>query len=130
MQIGELSERTGTPTKTLRYWEEIGLLPEPSRGPNGYRDYEPSAIRVVGFIRAAKAAGFRLEEIGQILRIRNGGNTPCAHVTSLLHHHLTEVNARIDELELVRAALMERVRVATDFDATSCTDDAICSLIW
>ncbi|MGC8480642.1 MAG: MerR family transcriptional regulator [Acidimicrobiales bacterium] len=67
MQIGELSERTGRPTKTLRYWEERGLLPEPLRGPNGYRDYHEDAIRVVRFIGAAKSAGLRLEEIAQIL---------------------------------------------------------------
>jgi DNA-binding transcriptional MerR regulator len=130
MQIGELSELTGCPTKTLRYWEEIGLLPKPERAPNGYRDYDGEAVRIVGFIRAAKSARFRLDDIAQILRIRSAGSPPCSHVTALLSHRLSEVEQKLQELTLVRDDLAERLKVAEAFDPATCTEDAICSLVW
>lgn len=130
MQIGALSQLTGYPTKTLRYWEEIGLIPEPPRAPNGYRDYDDTVVQIVGFIKAAKSAGFRLDDISQILHLRRLGSPPCDHVTALLAHRLNEVEQKLIELALLCDALSARLEVANSFDPTTCAEDAICSLMW
>ena len=58
MRIGELSERSGVPTKTIRYWEQSGLVAEPARTGSGYRDYHDDTLAVLRFVRSAQAAGF------------------------------------------------------------------------
>ncbi|MFB3051436.1 MAG: MerR family transcriptional regulator, partial [Acidimicrobiia bacterium] len=63
MKIGELANKTGLTTKTIRYYEDIGVLPEPGRHANGYRSYHPSVIDRVGFIKDAQASGLSLIEI-------------------------------------------------------------------
>src|SRR6266508_3019548 len=57
MRIGELATRTGVPAKTIRYWEQLGLLPQPARTAAGDRDYPPQAATRLGFVRAAQSIG-------------------------------------------------------------------------
>ena len=73
MKIGELAERTTVPTKTIRYWESEGLVPEPARTPSGYRDYDDAAVDRVGFIRQSQTAGLTLAQIRQILEVSDEG---------------------------------------------------------
>jgi MerR family transcriptional regulator, copper efflux regulator len=80
MRIGELAERSGVSAKTIRYYEDIGLLPAPARLASGYRDYEPSTLDRLAFIRAAQAVGLSLGEIRGIVALRDEGQTPCGHV--------------------------------------------------
>ena len=63
MRIGELSERSGVPTKTIRYWEQSGLVAEPARTGSGYRDYHDDTLAVLRFVRSAQAAGFTVAEV-------------------------------------------------------------------
>ena len=78
MRIGELARRTGTTTKTIRYYEEIGLLPAPDRASNDYRDYSEAAVDRLKFVRDAQATGLTLTEIGSILDLaqRRGSDLP------------------------------------------------------
>lgn len=102
MRIGQLAEATGTTTKTLRFYEESGLLPPTERLASGYRDYAEEAVGRVGFIHRGQAAGLTLAQIRQILKIREHGQTPCSHVQGLLGERLRELDAQISELLALR----------------------------
>ena len=91
MKIGEIAGRAGVPAKTIRFWEDQHLLPEPARTPAGYRDYDPVILERLAFIRHAQAAGLTLEHIRQVLDIRDGGEPPCVHVTGLITRRLAEL---------------------------------------
>ena len=115
MRIGEAAGRAGVPAKTIRFWEDQRLLPEPARTAAGYRDYDPAIVERLAFIRHAQASGLTLEHIRQILDIRDDGQPPCVHVAGLIARRLAEVEARLTELARARdqlAALAARPRAA------------------
>jgi DNA-binding transcriptional MerR regulator len=128
MLIGELATATVVSTKTLRFYETDGLLPEPDRTPAGYRDYTDTVIDRVVFIRQAQAAGLTLAQIRQILTTRDGGQPPCDHVADLVDQRIGQLDRRLAELEHTRAELLAlRGRLDT-FDPADCRDD-ICIAI-
>ena len=79
MRIGELAERAGTTAKTLRFYEEQGLLPPAERTPSGYRDYAPETAARIDFVHRGQAAGLTLAQIRQILDIRDDGAAPVSY---------------------------------------------------
>lgn len=129
MKIGELSNRTTVPTKTIRYYEEIGVLPPPERSPNGYRLYGTDAVERLDFIKDAQATGLTLEEIATVLRLRGKGESSCEHVTHLLDHHLEQLDARIEALRATRKRLVKIVERAQSLDPTECNDPNRCQTI-
>jgi DNA-binding transcriptional MerR regulator len=108
VRIGELAAATGVATKTLRFYEDQGLLPEPERTPAGYRDYPPEIADRVAFIRHAQAAGLTLRQIREILGVRDGGHAPCRDVADLVAQRLADVEERLRELHDTRAQLRAR----------------------
>ena len=90
MLIGELAATAGLPAKTIRFYEQAGLMPAPPRTPAGYRDYPPGALDRLAFIGNAQAAGFTLAEIRSVLAIRDSGDPPCRHVATLIGQHLAQ----------------------------------------
>ncbi|GAB3671627.1 heavy metal-responsive transcriptional regulator [Saccharopolyspora sp. ID03-671] len=98
MRIGEVAELTGTNTKTIRFYEEAGVLPAPSRTPSGQRDYGPDTADRLRFIRRCQAAGMTLREVRQILAVHERGESPCSHVGHVLNERLDGVRAQIAEL--------------------------------
>ena len=129
MKIGELSNRTAVPTKTIRYYEEIGVLPPPERSPNGYRIYSTDAVERLDFIKDAQATGLTLDEIATVLRLRGKGESTCDHVTHLLDHHLEQLDARIEALRATRRRLVGIVERAQSLDPTECNDPNRCQTI-
>ncbi len=127
MKIGEIAEQAGVPAKTIRFWEDQALLPEPARTPSGYRDYSPAILERLAFIRHAQAAGLTLEHIRQVLDIRDGGEPPCVHVTSLISRRLGEIEARLAELGRVRDQLAVLAGRAAAQDPAEC--QGYCSII-
>lgn len=109
MQIGELGKAVGVSAKTIRYYEEIGIVPEPERTPSGYRDYGESALERLKFIKAAQAVSLSLEEIKEILMVRDRGETPCAHVIELLNRKVATLSEHIRGLQDMRSELQEAV---------------------
>mgnify|MGYP001081804194 CR=1 FL=1 len=73
MKIGELAAQTGVTAKTVRYYESIGVLPEPLRGTSGYRDYDAEAVERLRFVRDAQATGLSLAEISSVLELKDAG---------------------------------------------------------
>jgi DNA-binding transcriptional MerR regulator len=129
MRIGELANRTGVTTKTIRYYEDIGVLPPPARAANDYRDYGPDAVERLRFIRDAQATGLTLTEIGWILDVRGRGESTCAHVVDLLEAHLEDLDRHIDELRRTRHDLAALTELARSLDPAECTDPIRCQTI-
>jgi DNA-binding transcriptional MerR regulator len=98
MQIGELAKLTNTSTKTIRFYEDSGLLAPPARSPSGYRDYGPEIVDRLRFIHRGQAAGLTLQKVRQILAIHDRGDLPCGHVRQVLNTRLDQVRAQIAEL--------------------------------
>jgi|SRR5215204_5439260 len=129
MRIGELTERSGVPSTALRYYEQTGLLPAPSRTSSGYRIYEADALPRLKFIRAAQAVGLSLADIREILRIRDSGSAPCGHVVALLEKRRAEVAARIRELRQLELDLAQLGTAGKDLDPAQCDPSGICGVI-
>ena len=127
MKIGEVAGRAGVPAKTIRFWEDQQLLPPPARTPAGYRDYGPLILERLAFIRHAQAAGLTLEQIRQVLGIRDGGQPPCVHVTGLITRRLAEVEARLADLARARDQLTALAARAAGQDPADC--QGYCSII-
>lgn len=128
MRIGELSTQCGVPTKTIRYYEDIGLLPPPERTVSGYRDYDGAAIGRLGFIRAAQSIGLSLGEIRETLAFRDRGEVPCAHVAALIERRAADLTEQIAVLESMRADLERLARKARRAPRDRC-EAAYCHII-
>ena len=129
MRIGEVADRAGVPAKTIRYYENLGLLPAPTRAANGYRSYDESILRRLAFIRAAQASGLTLGEIRGVLSFRERGETPCDHVRDLIDRRAAELDDRIRELTRLRAELTRLSRRARHLDPADCQPAMICHII-
>ncbi|MBC6445937.1 heavy metal-responsive transcriptional regulator [Actinokineospora xionganensis] len=124
MRIGDLATQCGVPIKTIRFYEEVGVLPTPARTPRGHRDYGPEFIERLRFIRRGQSAGLSLREIRQILAIHDRQDAPCGHARLLLSDRLGQVRSQIAELitlEIHLDALLSRAEPSepTDHDGAS-----------
>ena len=129
MKIGELASRSGVSTQTIRYYESIGVLPEAVRQPNGYRNYDDSAVKRLAFVRDAQTSGLSLDEIQMVLDMKDSGESTCGHVIGMLEGHLSEVDRQIGDLERTRQQLERLVTRAKDMDPSNCTDPDRCQTI-
>ena len=129
MKIGQLAERTGVSTKAIRYYEQIGVLPEPKRAHNGYRAYDPGAAERIAFIQDAQSAGLSLLEIQMILELRDGGESTCGHVIATLETHLAELDRQLEELNRTRRRLTDIITRARSLDPAVCDDPNRCQTI-
>jgi DNA-binding transcriptional MerR regulator len=115
MKIGELARRGGTTAKTIRFYEQAGLLPAPARTNAGYRDYGPESLDRLEFVRRAQSAGLSQREVRQVLAIADRGDTPCEHVVGILQARLDQVRATLAELSTLEtnlATLLDHARTA------------------
>jgi DNA-binding transcriptional MerR regulator len=129
MRIGQISKVTHVPVKTLRYYEEIGVLAPPARTPEGYRDYPEEAIASINFVKASQSVGLSLKEIQEIVAYRRAGVVPCQHVLDLLNERALEYQEKIAELNEALATLTELIARAESLDVSDCLPDNICHLI-
>ena len=129
MLIGDLAAKAGLSAKTIRFYEQAGLMPAPPRTPAGYRDYPPGALDRLAFIGHAQVAGFTLAEIRSVLAIRDSGDPPCRHVTTLIGQHLTLVEQRIAKLTRTHEMLTDLQRRAAAINPADCAEPDICSIL-
>jgi DNA-binding transcriptional MerR regulator len=108
LRSAALARAAGVSPDTLRHYESKGLLPKPSRSPNGYREYPPEALARVRLVRRAVVLGFTLDELARIVRTRDQGGAPCAEVRALGEAKLAVMEARRRELDEA-CARMRRV---------------------
>jgi len=122
MLIGELAEKAGTSARTLRYYEEQGLV-RPRRDANGYRQYDDAELRVVTEIRARLAAGFGLDDIRPFVECLRAGNEAghvCPDSVVVLRRKLAEVDGYLDQLTEVRDRLRAQLTQAVEHRETRC----------
>ena len=126
MRIGELAAAAGTTTKTLRFYEETGLLPPAARTSAGYREYTRGSLARLDFIRRGRAAGLTLAQIGEILDLRDHGQAPCRRVDKVLGERLAALDAQIADLQLLRNTVEQLHYEAAAGDPDACQADQIC----
>ena len=105
VKIGELADRLGVTTKTIRFYESIGLMPDPVRTPSGYRDYADDDAERLTFIKTAQRLGLTLDEIGEIIAFRDRGQQPCDYVAGVLRRQVADLDRRIAEMRTLRDQL-------------------------
>lgn len=129
MQIGELAKRGSVNVQTVRFYERNGLLPEPERRDSGYRNYSEQDLHRLRFIRQAKALGFSLTEIREVLQMRERGQCPCLDVISMAERHLRETERQLQELEKFRGELVRALRQWKKSGEEKLSAEAFCTLI-
>lgn len=104
MNIGDVSNKTGLPPKTIRYYEDIELV-KPDRLPNGYRDYNDSDIHRLAFLQRSRSLGFSIEECRQLLSLYEDKNRASADVKALAVEKVSEIDRKVEELKSLRTTL-------------------------
>jgi Cu(I)-responsive transcriptional regulator len=99
ISIGDLAKGTGTKVVTVRYYEQIGLLPVPSRTAGNYRTYTNEHMRRLRFIRGCRDLGFTLDQIRDLLRLSSQKDEECADVDRITAQHLIEIEQKISDLK-------------------------------
>lgn len=104
--VSNLAAQADLTAATVRYYEQLGLLPAPARTAAGYRTYNgEEALDRLRFIKGAQRVGLRLREIGELLAIRDRGLCPCGHTAELLRQRMAEIDQDVARLGEVRAEL-------------------------
>lgn len=119
MQIRDVARQSGVPAKTIRYYEQIGILPPPVRADNNYRHYSPEILERLRFVVSARSLGFSLADVAEILTARDQGIAPCDRVLAVLDEQFATINRRIADL----LALREHLRTIRDEGAKRPRDD-------
>jgi len=128
--IGDLARETGVTDKTIRYYEEIGILPKAARLDNGYRVYDTGDVARLQFVRHARALDLSLDEIDEIMAFRERGEAPCLYVMRVIDDKIDKVGQHIQGLVELREELINLRQAAQDLP----TDDVewkacVCHLI-
>ena len=120
MRIGSAAEQAGVNVQTLRYYERRGLLPQPPRRQSGYREFADEAVRVVRFIKRAQDLGFTLDEVEELLQLRNDTRRDRARVRAVAEHRIREIDGKIAELRAMKKALDHLVHCCRDGATLEC----------
>lgn len=120
MQRAELARRTGCNLETVRYYEKVGLLPEPPRTASGYRSYDTIHERRLRFVLRARELGFSLDEIRELLRLVDERDRPCAEARNVAAVHLADVRDKIADLKRMERVLKKVVAQCADGTLPEC----------
>ena len=108
MKIGQLAEATGTTTKTIRYYEDIGLV-RPLRNDNGYRAFREQDLHKLAFLGRARALGFSIEDCRTLLGLYEDEKRESSQVKAVAREHLTAIDEKIRQLQSMRKTLSHLV---------------------
>ncbi len=106
MKIGDVAQRSGVSAKTIRYYEDVGLIRPAARGENGYRNYSNRDVEILRFIHRARSLGFSVQDVSNLLSLWLDRKRASADVKSVAKKHLEDVELRIRQLESIRATLV------------------------
>lgn len=109
LPIGELAKRTAVKVPTIRFYEQIGLLPEPPRTESGQRRYGPDEVDRLNFIRHSRELGFEIQDIRELLAMSASPQESCHQADSIARNHLAEIERRIASLEALKTELTRMV---------------------
>ena len=127
LTVSALAGAAGLSADTIRYYERVGLLPEPARSAAGYRLYEEDAVGRLRLIKGAQRAGLRLREIGELLQVADRGQCPCGHTETLLRQRLAEVRSKLARLRALEADLTRLLARRPDVSCPEATTAAAAS---
>ena len=120
LTIGRLAQSAGVNLETIRYYERIGLMPEPSRTSGGHRNYEPEHAKRLRFIRRSRELGFGLDAIRRLITLSDPGIAACREVRDMAQGHIASVDAKIADLQRLRRVLRQAVADCQDGDIVRC----------
>ncbi|NQV61267.1 MAG: helix-turn-helix domain-containing protein [Alphaproteobacteria bacterium] len=107
LSIGALSKRTGVHLETVRYYENIGIMPAPPRSAAGHRRYDRDHLKRLTFVKRSRELGFTLKEVRALLALVDGGDYTCGEVQDLTLKHLRDVRDKIADLQRMEVTLAE-----------------------
>ena len=119
MNISDVAERAGLPVKTIRYYEDIGLI-QPARGANGYRRFGEADLHKLAFIGRARSLGFTIEDCRSLLRLYNDRSRASADVKRLAQAHLDDIDRKRAELKQMRDTLAHLIKTCAGNDRPDC----------
>lgn len=119
MTRGEVAKRAGVGSETVRYYEQRGLIPEPSRSAGGYREYTERYVERIRFIKRAQELGFTLKEIKELLSLRVDPGVDCGAVKRRTQMKIAHVEEKMQDLERIRAALVDLAAACSGRGPTS-----------
>jgi Cu(I)-responsive transcriptional regulator len=119
MNIGTASKQSGLPAKTIRYYEDIGLLRAQRHG-NGYRVYDEADIHKLRFLQRARGLGFRVEDCRQLLSLYENRNRASSDVKALAQGRLDEIDRKLAELQSLRDSLAHLILACRGDDRPDC----------
>ena len=118
--IGELAKATGTKVQTIRYYEQIGLIPAPARSTGNQRRYDRRALERLGFVRHARELGFTLESIRSVLELSDNPDQSCAEADRMARARLIEVESRIKRLKALKRELNRMIEAYAGGSVSDC----------
>lgn len=110
MNIGEASHQSGVSAKTIRYYEDIGLIRPAARHANNYRDYDETGVQTLQFLKRARSLGFSIEDCRDLLSLYADRNRSSADVKAVAQRRVRDIDRKIAELEAMRATLTRLIR--------------------
>ncbi|MEE8406555.1 MAG: heavy metal-responsive transcriptional regulator [Acidimicrobiia bacterium] len=129
MRIGEVGNAVGVDPPTIRYYESVGVLPEPERTSSGYRAYSSADVGRLRFVTLARSLGIGLDDIRQILGLRDRGEAPCAYVRGVLDSQVDAVDERIVQLQALSEELRRLQRAAKTLPDIGAEDPCVCHIL-
>ncbi len=117
---GVVSKLTGCNIETIRYYERVGLMPDPARSEGGHRIYSQDQVRRLMFIRRCRELGFTVEQIRELLRLVDGGDYTCAEVRVITIDHLDDVGRKIADLRKIQTTLRDMAAECDGGDVPEC----------
>jgi len=120
MRIGAAAEQAGVNVQTLRYYERRGLLPRPPRRDSGYREFPDEAVRIVRFIKRAQDLGFSLDEVEELIRLRNDKRRDRARVRAIAERRVRQIDRKLAELQAMKKALAHLVHCCREGSTLEC----------
>jgi Cu(I)-responsive transcriptional regulator len=119
MNIKDVSDRTGLPAKTIRYYEDIGLI-TPARGENGYRKFSENDLHKLAFVGRARHLGFSIEDCRNLLAHWGDNGRSSADVRAIAQSHLEQIEAKLRELAEMRDTLARLVHCCAGDNRPDC----------
>ena len=120
LAIGELARQVGCKVQTIRYYEQIGLLPNPSRTEGNQRRYDMQDAKRLRFIRHGRELGFSLDELRHLLMLADHPDQPCEAVDHIAERHLLDIESKIDRLSALKVELQVMIKQCRGGEIGSC----------
>ncbi|QEZ48761.1 MerR family transcriptional regulator [Cupriavidus oxalaticus] len=117
LTIGAIAERTGCTVPTIRYYEEIGLIPPAKRRPSGHRVYQADSEELLTFIRHCRDFGFAIEQVRELVSLSKSNDRDCFETLEIAQTHLAAVRAKLAELRTLELSLARFVRSCSEMCA-------------